>query len=408
MDFLTQLFPQMSQTHLMIQVGIFVGNILLFLFARPILKLIDPVAVTEPKVRLFRAVNVFVFILQVIGLLLVWLNFGQNQGPSTYLTNLGFSIMAIYGIMLLYSFLGAQIKRRFGKERNLDNKAIFLETYSSRLVNLIMLVVLVISLIYALIVIWGAEDKFDGIYAILAGFLAFTATIWAPDIISGLIILNTEILEDGDVVMIDGHKNEYVIGRVTLIYVVLYDIRNNHRTLMRNSQFTQNRIDNLSRVTSSNGVRQGLLYKIGYPPFSGHKEERLAQLAEFKDSISDMFTAANQVCIENEDIMINDSKPFDWAMTNAGDFALEYTLWIYLDRIPNTKITSTIRKHLMGTIYKVNEAVFEASIAENIDLSTPNVQQIIMPSEAPNMPAPTHNTQSEKRPKTQKSKPKSA
>jgi len=384
LDFLTQLFPQMGQTQLMLQIGIFVGNILLFLFARPILKLIDPVAVTEPKVRLFRAVNVFVFALQLIGLLLVWANIGQ----SSYLSNVGYSIMAIYAFMLAYSFLGAQIKRRFGKERTLDSKPVFLETYSSRLVNLIMLVILVISLIYALIVVWGAEDKFDGIYAILAGFLAFTATIWAPDIISGLIILNTEILEDGDVVKIDGHKNEYVIGRVTLIYVVLYDIRNNNRTLMRNSQFTQNRIDNLSRVTSTNGIRQGLLYKIGYPAFTGHRDERAAQLAEFKDRISDMFTAANKVCIENEDIMVNETKPFEWALTSAGDFALEYTLWIYLEKIPNTKITSTIRKHLMGTIYKVNEAVYDASIAEDIDLSTPNVQQIVMP-EAAEIPPPS-------------------
>ncbi len=377
MDALYQLFPHMGQSQLALQLTIFFGNIVLFLFARPILKFIDPVAVSEPKVRLFRAINIFVFGLQLIGLIL----FRTNLGEGGYLTRLSWSIMAIYGVMLLYSFLGAQVKKRFGKQRNLDNKTIYTETYSSRLVNLIMLVILILTLIYALIVIWEAEDKFDGIYAILAAFMAFTSGIWAPDIISGMIILNTEILEDGDVVMIDGHKNEYVIGRVTLIYVVLYDIRNNHRTLMRNSQFTQNRIDNLSRVTSSNGIRQGLLYKIGYPVFTGNREDRIAQLAEFKKSVSDMFTAANEACIANEDIMVNPSKPFDWALTNAGDFALEYTLWIYLDRIPNTKITSTCRKHLMGTIYKVNEAVYDASVAEDIDLSTPDVQQILIPSD---------------------------
>ena len=69
-------------------------------------------------------------------------------------------------------------------------------------------------------------------------------------------------------------------------------------------------------------------------------------------------------------------------MTSAGDFALEYTLWYYIERIPNTKITSRIRKHLMATEYKVNESVYDASIAEDIDLSTPNLQQIIMPETA--------------------------
>jgi len=383
MDIFAQLFPGLGQTEIFIHLIIFVGNILLFLFARPILNLIDPGSVTDPKVRLFRGINVVVFVMHLVGLLLIRTGFEHQD----YFINVGYSIMVIYGAMLLYSFLGHQFKKRFGKERTVDNKSTYIETYSSRMVNLIMLVILILTVIYVLILIWNAEDKFTGIYAILATFMAFTSSIWAPDIISGMIILNTEILEDGDVVIIDGHPNEYVIGRVTLIYVILYDIRNNHRTLMRNSQFTENRIDNLSRVTSSSGIRQGLLYKIGYPGFSGTKEERLDQLADFKERIADMFEAANTACSENEDIMINPSKPFEWALTNAGDFALEYTLWIYLERIPNTKITSTIRRHLMGTIYKVNEAVYDASIAEDIDLSTPNVQQIVMPDAgAPSLP----------------------
>jgi len=378
LDAIAQLFPQLGQTELMVHLAIFVGNILLFLFAKPILQLIDPVGATDPKVRLFRSVNVAVFGLHLLGLILVQANVEHQD----YLIKLGYSIMAIYGAMLFNSFLAAQVKKRFGKQRNLDDKTVYLETYSSRLVNLILLVILILTIIYALIVIWEAEEKFDGIYAVVAAFMAFTSGIWAPDIISGMIILNTEILEDGDVVLIDGHPNEYVIGRVTLIYVVLYDIRNNHRTLMRNSQFTGNRIDNLSRVTSSNGIRQGLLYKIGYPAFTGSRENRVAQLAEFKERIGDMFEATNQVCKDDDDILVNDSKPFEWALTSAGDFALEYTLWVYLEKIPNTKITSTIRKHLMGTIYKINEAVYDASIAEDIDLSTPNVQQIVMPADA--------------------------
>lgn len=374
MDALAQLFPELGQTELMVHMAVFIGNILLFILARPILKIIDPGAVTEPKVRIFRALNILVFVLQLIGLLLIKADIPHQD----YFAKVGYSIMALYGALLFYRFLGGQSKKRFGKQRSLDDKTVYLETYSSRMVSLVLMTVVILTTIYFLILIWNAEDKFTGIYGILAAFMAFTSGIWAPDIISGMIILNTEILEDGDVIMMDGHEEEYVIGRVTLIYVILYDVRNNHRTLMRNHLFMQNRIDNLSRVTSSSGVRWSLLYKIGYPKYTGNRDERLAQLAAFKDSVGDMFTAANQACIENEDIKVNESKPFDWAMTNAGDFALEYTLWIYLERIPNTKITSTIRKHLMGTIFKVNEAVYDASIAEDIDLSTPNLEQVIM------------------------------
>jgi len=213
------------------------------------------------------------------------------------------------------------------------------------------------------------------VIGVIGVMLALTQGSWAPDIISGLIILNSQSLEDGDVVVIEGHKNEYVISRVTLIYVILYDIRNNHRTLMRNSLFTGRRVDNLSRVASANGVRQALTYKIGYPQFSGHSDDRAQQLKMFRDTIDDMFTRTFEACKDREDVKINEAKPFEWALTNAGDYALEYTLWIYLERIPNTKITSRLRQHLMGTIYKVNEEVYTASILENIDLSTPDVIQ---------------------------------
>ena len=103
-----------------------------------------------------------------------------------------------------------------------------------------------------------------------------------------------------------------------------------------------------------------------------------------------MFSTANEACKEKEDIKINEGKPFDWALTSTGDYALEYTLWVYLERIPSTKITRAIRQHLIGTLFKVNEAVYDASIAEDIDLSTPDVLSVGLsnpPSPTPASPA---------------------
>ena len=373
MDILNNIIPHLSQTEWLGHGFIFALNIALFIFAKPLLNLIAPSEDNTSKVKIFRALNILVLILHVLDLILT----GTTSNYHHYFINLGYSLMIIYAGMLAYSFLGSMSKKRFGRERQLDNKTVYSETYSTRLVNLILLVLVAMTAIYTLIVIWNADGLLGptGIFGILMAFLAFTSSVWAPDIISGLIILNSQSLEDGDVVVIDGHKNEYVISRVTLIYVVLYDIRNNHRTLMRNSLFTGQRVDNLSRVASTNGVRQAMTYKIGYPQFTGRADDRAAQLKAFRDTIEDMFTRTFEACKEREDIKINEVKPFEWALTNAGDYALEYTLWIYLERIPNTKITSRLRQHLMGTIYKVNEEVYTASILENIDLSTPDVIQ---------------------------------
>ena len=373
MDFLLNIIPKLTQGEWFAHGLVFMLNIVLFIFARPILNFVAPNQNNDTKIKIFRALNVLVLLLHILDLILV----SVTSDYRNYFINLGYSLMIIYASMMAYSFLGALSKKRFGRERTVDEKTIYTETYSTRLVNLLLLIVIVFTTIYGLIIIWGANSLLEttGIFGLLMAFLAFTSSVWAPDIISGLIVLNSESIEDGDVVLIDGHSNEYVISRVTLIYVVLYDIRNNHRTLMRNSQFTSNRVDNLSRVASSKGVRQALKYNIGYPQFTGDEQARAAQLADFKEKIDNLFEGAEKSCAGNEDIKINESSTFEWALTNAGDYALEYTLWIYLERIPSTKVTSTLRKHLMGTMYKVNEAVYTSSVLEGIDLSTPDLIQ---------------------------------
>ena len=356
--------------------AIFALNLALFIFAHPLLKLIDR-SVGPSRIRMFQALNITFLILHLIDILLI----SANSNYQDLFSKLSYSLAVIYVAMLIHTLTSALTKKRFGREKTVDEQSVFVETYSSRLVSLIILVIIWLSIIYALIKIWGADSLLEttGIYGIIAAFLAFTSSIWAPDILSGLIVLNSDTIEDGDVVVLDGEDKEYVISRITLIYIVLYDIRHNNRTIIRNSKFMDHRIDNISRVASSSGIRQAIKYNIGYPEVSGDKTTRLAKLASFKDSIDDLFTQTYENCKNNEDIMINASKPFEWALTNTGDYALEYTLWVYLKRVPSTKITSRLRKHLMGSLFKINETVYEAAVAENIDLSTPELRMQVGP-----------------------------
>jgi hypothetical protein len=338
--------------------------------------LVDPGKDNETKISIFRTLNVLVLVLHAIDLVFL----GLNKSYEHYFIRLGFSLMAVYGGLFAYSLCCFLSRKRFGIQKTLDDSTLYLDSYSSRLVDIILLFVIVLTTIYTLIKIWGADSMLEttGIFGIIFAFLAFTSNIWAPDIISGLIILNTEMLVDGDVVQVDGLPDEYVISKVTLIYVLLYDVRNNHRTLIRNNQFIRNKIDNLSRIASTDGIRKSLTYKIGYPSIESEtKEARSKQLNVFKSRVDKMFTQAQESCTNNADIMVNKGRIFEWALTNAGDYALEYTLWIYLERIPNTKITAKIRKHLMGSVYKVNEEVYVASIREGIDLATPTLNKII-------------------------------
>lgn len=372
MDFIQDLFRDLISGDQPMFSLLFFLNIVLLIIARPIINFLAPGQDNKTKVKIAQSLNILVIIFQIVDFAMRQSFIGYEGG---FLVKLGGSLMVIYTGVFFYSAMGTYTRKRFGRVRTIDEKTVYIESYNSRLVNIVLLAIIVLTIVYVLIKLWDADSLLEttGIIGILLVFLGFTSSIWAPDIVSGLIILNSEMLVDGDVVMIDGHPNEYIIARVTLIYAVLYDVRNNHRTLLRNTQFIQSRIDNLSRVASSEGVRQAFKYNIGYPEMSDNRDARVKELADYRKNIGDMFTRAYEGCRENDDIKINNSKPFEWAMTNAGDYALEYTLWVYLDRIPNTKVTSTIRRHLMGTLYKVNEAVFTASMAEGIDLSTPDV-----------------------------------
>ena len=380
MDFLNSLVSELTSGDRLGLNILFFLNIILLLFARPIVNLISPDQENKNKIKIFQALNLLVIVLQIVDFALrqSFPEYGQSREglegtEGGYLVKLGISLMVIYGGVFLYSLCGTLSRKRFGRSRVIDDQTIYIETYNSRLVTIVLMSVIVLTIIYTLIKIWGGDSLLEttGIFGIFLVLMSFTSSIWAPDIFSGMIILNSDILVDGDVVVIDGHDDEFIIARVTLIYVVLYDVRHNHRTLLRNTQFIQSRIDNLSRIASSDGIRQAYKYNIGYPEFSADPHVRQKEFLEFKESIEDLFSRAFEMCQDKEHIKINQNKPFEWALTSAGDYALEYTMWVYLERIPNTKVTSTIRRHLMGTMFKVNEAVFEASILEGIDLSTP-------------------------------------
>ncbi len=372
MDFLTGLWTELTSGEYPVVSFLFFLNIILLFLARPIINFVAPDQDNKTKIKIAQALNLLVLVMQIV-------DFAMRQSfewySGGYLRNLGISLMVIYTGVFIYSASGTFTRKRFGKSRTFDGKVSYVESYNSRLVNIVLLSMIVLTVVYILIEVWGADSLLEttGIIGILLVFLGFTSSIWAPDIVSGLIILNSEMLVDGDVVVIDGHSNEYIIARVTLIYAVLYDVRNNHRTLLRNTQFIQSRIDNLSRIASSDGIRQAFKFNIGYPVLSETRQEREIELAAFRKNIGDMFTRSYEACQASDEIKINQNKPFEWAMTNAGDYALEYTMWAYLERIPNTKVTATIRRHLMGTLFKINETVFTASVIEGVDLSTPDL-----------------------------------
>ncbi len=352
-------------------------SILLLIFAEPIFSIFERTRNQTIGLRIFKALNLLVIFLHLVDLVVLRLHSQYER----YLVNLALSLLILYIGLFTYSLAHSFTCMRFGKENTIDGEKVYIETYRTRIVSLLTLIVILLSTIYGLIVLWGADNLLSttGIFGIFAGFMALTSHTWGPDVISGLIILKSEILQDGDVVVIDGYPDEYIINRVSFIYVTLLDVRNNHRTLIKNSRFIQSKINNLSRVASTDGLRQPLVYNIGYPDIKGAtSKERLEMHQKFINRIDNMFDKAQAICVQNDDIKINTSQLFEWAVTETSNYSLEVTLWVYLQRMPNTKVTRTIRQYYMGTIYKINETVYRESIATDIPLATPSLNHVVV------------------------------
>ena len=362
----------LSSAEWMIHIAIFICNFLLLLLSKPIINYIDPEQDNKIALRLFIAINIFFLILHIVDIVLMSLNINYQN----LFIKLAYSALCSYASILIFKIGNVFFRRRFGKAKVYEDKTIYLDSYSSRVVGLIFLIVIFLFSTYALIKIWEMDSLLEttGIFGIAIGFMALTSNVWAPDILSGLIILNTNILEDGDVVIIDGYKDEYIIHRVSFIYTILYDIRNNHRTFIRNKRFIESKIDNLSRLASTDGIRKAITYKIGYPKLSSlDKEVRADSLKSYTKQVDKLFSTANTLALDRKELPIKKEKAFEWSLTNTGDYALEYTLFIYLEAVPTTKITSLARKHLLSSLFTVNSIVLEASALTGLDLKTPDL-----------------------------------
>lgn len=345
-------------------------NLILFVIIRPVFTWLSDGRKIDFQVTLIRAFIVLFLVLQLLELLI------GHRVPKyeSIFSKLGWTIALIYGAMLSYYLVSRLSRRRFGNQRLIDERVVYLDSYNSRLVDIIGVAALLLIGLFLLIKIWELDSLLEatGLLGLVFAFLALTNAIWAPDLYFGLVILNSDMLEDGDTVRLGDGEGLYIINKVTFIYTILLNVANNHRTLLRNSKLLEQRIENLTKRASTDGLRQSLHYKIGYPPVEGlDSEHRIDQLNQFQKRVERMFQSAIDAAKRKTELKLNPKQDPEWRLVNAGDHALEYELYFYLEALPVTKVTRTIRQHLLNTRYQLNAQVYQSSVEQDLSLATP-------------------------------------
>lgn len=350
---------------------VIVANLLLYYYARPIVAYFNGGKENNFQLTILRSVNILFFVFQVVD---ISISFFTDE-YSNSLGRLAYTLLIIYIAAFVFNILSFLSRRKFGKEITLDNKSSFIDTYNSRLIDIFTMGIVSMIALYLIINVWGMTSLLEttGILGLLVAFLALTNQIWAPDPYYCMVILSSEMMEDGDVIKINDEPHEYIISRVTFIYTILYDVKNNHRTMMRNSILIQQKIENLSKKASIDGLRYLLNYKIGYPDVSGEREEATQKMQSFMKKIDKMFLEVQTRAQEEADVKVNPNMDFEWVIANTGDYALEFSLIYYLEALPNTKLTKTVRSHIYKSRNKINSFTYEASVVHGLSLSTPDL-----------------------------------
>ncbi|MBX2857577.1 MAG: mechanosensitive ion channel family protein [Cellvibrionaceae bacterium] len=262
-----------------------------------------------------------------------------------------FTLLSILAILYLTYFCNSLtqylVRKHYGKSRKIGDKLHYIETYQSRLLSIVAAVLLTLVALISIIHQLGFDSLLEagGVLGIFGVMLSLTQASWAPDIISGLIILNSDMFEEGDIVDLSNGT----IGRVyktKLFHTEILNLSNNHRIMISNANLRNLTIHNLSKFASAKGLRESLFFKIGYDCKT--------------EIIKKMFNEAYRSAVESSLLAENGTDP-EIRIHNTGDHAVE---WAFIYHIKNVEHIIAIRREL-------KELIYNASLTHNVSLATP-------------------------------------
>ncbi len=343
---------------------VLIVNLLLLVFANRLVKALCQESASNSslirKTRIIRALS--------LGVVFAYIYFHAQTLKSQVIP---LKVLGVIGIIyftyLVHQIAAYFILRSYGREREVNGKKQYVSTYNARLLSIFSAVFIGIMALISIIQMLGFTSLLQagGVIGFIGVFLALTNAVWAPDIFSGLIILNSDMLQEGDIIEIHDNKIIYaVVYKTKVFHTVILNLVNNHRIMIRNSRLRDFTIHNLSKFASAKGLRESLIFNIGYDVSSS--------------KVRAMFTAAYEEVRKQGSIGVESNRDLEIGVQEVGDHAVQWCVYYYTkeaDRLPR------IRQQLLETFLKTaNE--------HNISLSTPLTHVVTQSSDANPITAP--------------------
>ena len=329
------------------------ANLLLLVFSRTLLKFIfpehDDEGLFRSRLNLFRAANVIALIIIISSAIM------HPGSGAVWITRTLGVMLAIYIAWLCFYFIARLIRRRWGGERKRGDETVFVETYNSRLLTLIAGTVVSIVTLVAVIRILGFSTLLEagGVLGVIGVMLAITQSSWVPDLVSGLVILNSRLVAEGDIIQLGDDSDQIgMVFRTKVFFTEILHLANNHRILIQNSKLRSMTVHNLSRFASAKGLREALSINVSY----GVTEQQ----------VIDLFQQVIEYAKEDPDLTIENQYEVEVRATQGGDYAVQWTCYYY---IKETRNVLKIRQLMLALVLK---AAREQSVA----LQTPLLCQM--------------------------------
>lgn len=301
------------------------------------------------RLHIFRAANILIVLFILLGS--VVLPFAKYSWKSQVLA----AAVVAYVAYLAFHILDYFITKRFGREKEINGIRVIVETYNVRVLSLVTGVLVFVVGLIAIIRILGFDSLLEagGVVGVLGVMLALTQGAWAPDIISGLVILNSKLIEEGDVIQLDesGIEHTGIVFKTKIFHTEILNLVNNHRIMLSNAKLRNMVIHNLSKFASAKGLREALHFNIGY---------------DVKEcNVVAMFEKAFELAIKDQDVVLESQHCLEIRAADAGDYAVRWTIFYYIKDV----------RRILNTRQRFLAIILNTARESGISLATPLLHQ---------------------------------
>ncbi|MDH5450739.1 MAG: mechanosensitive ion channel family protein [Candidatus Bathyarchaeota archaeon] len=251
---------------------------------------------------------------------------------SSNLGRIVFSVVAIIIVFVVYKLVTRQITRLKEQRKLEENTAFTLKRIFQWITGLAVIVVIIAQ--------FGIEvGLIAGLLALAGGtILGFAAMNTIGNAIAGIIVMTSRPFQIGDRIYFNNQFADVVA--VDLIYTRMRTL-DNVLVSVPNQELLKSEIDNYGKKTN---VRRSCAITVGYE-------------LDPKDVETALLEAASKV-----EGVLKDPEPYVW-ITEFGDFAIEYTLYVFVNQIRGLpKIDADLKR-----------TVLETCKSHEIDISTPQL-----------------------------------